>query len=135
MTKEEIYAKLEYNGKYDTKVKTELRKLIKENNENDEIYPLLLEIQSELESGKAKLAYNSAKKKIEDKEESIKETVSLPKEKKKYVKKEKEIKNDSKKKKKKKKSSNTNIIGKIFIIILVLLMVFSSLSTIFTYLG
>ena len=56
--KKEIYAKLEYNGKYDTKIKTELRKMIKENKDNQELVAVLQEVQSELETGKAKVEIN-----------------------------------------------------------------------------
>jgi ABC-type Na+ efflux pump permease subunit len=130
MTKEDIYSKLEYNGKYDTKVKTNLRNMIKENKENIELYSLLLEIQNELETGKAKLSSNKVKKTTEEVVEDTSEEVK--KEKKQYVKKEKKT-NNTKKKKKKKKSSLTSIIGRIFIILMILLMIASSISTIFSY--
>jgi uncharacterized protein YhaN len=130
MTKDEIYSKLEYNGKYDTKVKTNLRNMIKENKENIELYSLLLEIQGELETGKAKLFANKVKKNTEEVVENAE--VEVKKEKKQYVKKEKKTSN-TKKKKKKKRGSLTSVIGKIFIILMILLMIASSISTIFSY--
>ena len=133
MTKEDIYDKIEYNGKYNTKIKTNLRNLIKENKGNDEIYSVLLEVQDELETGKAKTYYNRSKNKKVDDIVGPKENSEITpiKEKKAYVKKEK-IKKKSVKKKKK-KSSSASIIAKIFIILMALLMIASSVSTIFSY--
>lgn len=148
MTKEDIYKKIEFEGKYDTKIKTNLRNLIKENKEDKKLLPLLLEVQNELETGKAKTIYNRMLKNetIEPQKEEKKE----PKQdnpKKKYTPKDKtkkentknsdnskkEKKEHNKKKEKKKKKSKGNIIAKIFIILFAILMIASSVSTIFSY--
>lgn len=132
MTKEDIYEKIGYNGKYDTKIKTNLRNLIKENKNDAEVSSTLLEVQDELETGKAKINYNHNKGRkgsdIESKERI--ESVSVKK-KKPYEKKEKVKKKNVKKKKK--KSSSASIIAKIFIVLMALLMIASSVSTIFSY--
>lgn len=150
MTKEDIYKKLEFSGKYDTKIKTNLRNLIKENKENKELLPTLLEVQNELETGKAKTIYNrmlknETKEVVEEKQEettNVKEEKKVNnknKEEKKKDKSKKEKKNNNnkkesnKKKDKKKKKSKGNIIAKIFIILFAILMIASSVSTIFTY--
>ncbi len=131
MTKEEIYAKLEYNGKYDTKIKTELRKMIKENKDNQELVAVLQEVQSELETGKAKVEINKlTNKDNKDKKEKV-EKIEEKKEKKVYVKKEK--KETSKKKKRKKKTPVSTIVSRILVAFFILLMVASSISTIFYY--
>ena len=145
MTKEDIYNKLEFSGKYDTKIKTNLRNLIKENKESKELLPLLLEVQNELETGKAKTIYNrmlknDGKEAVEPKKEEKKPSNN----KKKYTPKEKKEKEENKKKttdkvkkesnkKKPKKKKKGNIIAKIFIILFAILMIASSVSTIFTY--
>lgn len=140
MTREDVYSKLEYNGKYDTNVKTKLRNLIKENKDNEEMHLLLLEIQKELETGKAKISLNKVKKQesIEEKTEVV---INNTKEKNKYFKKieskkKKDISSKKKKnKKKRKKTSLTSVIGKILIILFIFLMLFSSISTVFSYFG
>ncbi len=155
MTKEDIYKKLEFSGKYDTKIKTNLRNLIKENKENKELLPTLLEVQNELETGKAKTIYNrmlkNESKEIveeiheektsieEEKKENSKEKKEKDKKKKENNNKTKKENNNktkketNKKKDKKKKKSKGNLIAKIFIILFAILMIASSVSTIFTY--
>ena len=152
MTKEDIYTKLEYNGKYDTKIKTNLRNMIKDNKDNKEQYNLLLEVQNELETGKAKIIYSRMQKKDNSENiESLKKEKTLEDNKDSVIKEEKVEKKESKKNKnnkeekkskkkstknkkpKKKKKTTGNIIAKIFIILFALLMIASSVSTIFSY--